>query len=216
MKEKRIMKIKINKIIGLLCLSTIFLSACSSNAILGSFNGNSYNNSKKGISFTKPSDWSVASTEKLYTDMTAMNTAVGLTVDSNIAKSLDDLQILRLFVISKGSDSADTIEKYYPQFTCVVEKRTLSTSETAEVVLKDYMSKMLSLDGYTVQGEASIVTINNKNYYAATSKKSTSDATFYRTIYCLYKDNSIITFDYMALDESKDDLNSILKTLVIK
>jgi len=204
------------KKIWVLCLCMVLLTACSSGGILGSFNGNTYSNSKKGITFKKPDDWSILSTEKLYTDITAMNTAIGQTVDTNVEKSLDSLQVLRLFVISKGGDASDAIEKYYPQFTCVVEKRTLASSETTEKVLKDYMVKMLALDDYSMQGEASIITVNGTNFYAATAKKVTSDATYYRTIYTIYKENGIITFDYTALDENKDTLTTILETLTVK
>jgi|GEM_PF-2811246 len=203
------------KIIPLLCICMFCLTACSS-TILGSFSGNSYSNKKLGISFTKPDSWSITSTDKLYTDITAMNTAIGHTVDTNVEKSLNNLQVLRLFVVSKGSDTSDTLEKYYPQFTCIAEKRTISNDETTEVVLKKYMVEMLALDNYTMQGEASIVTVNGTDYYAATFTKTTSDATFYRTIYTTYKDERIITFDYTALDSSKDDLNTLLQTLTLK
>lgn len=193
----------------------LFLAACSS-TILGGFNGNTYTNKDVGISFIKPDDWSITSTEKLYTDITAMNTAIGQTVDSNIQRSLGNLQILRFFVISKGSDESDTLEKYYPQFTCIAEKRAIGSDESKEVILKKYMIDMLALDNYVMQGEASIVAVNGSNYYAATSVKTTSDATFYRTIYTIYKDERIITFDYTALDEQKEYLNTILETLTLK
>lgn len=203
------------KLLLTLGLCMLLLTACSS-SILGSFSGDKYSNSKIGISFEKPNGWSVTANEKLYTDITAMNTAIGQTVDSNVEKSLNDLQVLRLFVISKGSDEADKLADYYPQFTCIAEKRKIASDETTEVVLKDYMNNFLKRDDYNMQGDASIITVNGTDYYVSTAKKTKSSVTYYRTLYTAYKDGKIITFDYTALDENKNDLNYILKTLTIK